>query len=106
MKTCITCKSNRIAEALGKVADCFSFEFQDISYDGYIPDCLGIGGDNMEIEFCLDCGQLQGKFPITDEVINEDKSIKYYLERQEKQREKFVLEDELKNAKCYSDLDR
>jgi hypothetical protein len=35
------------------------------SHDGYVPDDLGIGGgDYVEFDYCLDCGQLQGKFPL------------------------------------------
>jgi hypothetical protein len=50
---CSRCKSIRIANAGGKCSDLFG-----------VPDDLGIGGgDYMEIEYCLDCGQLQGTWP-------------------------------------------
>jgi hypothetical protein len=32
---------------------------------GYVPDDLGIGGgDDVHFAYCLDCGQIQGTFPL------------------------------------------
>jgi hypothetical protein len=32
---------------------------------GYVPRDLGIGGgDDVHFAYCLDCGQIQGKFPL------------------------------------------
>jgi hypothetical protein len=32
---------------------------------GYVPRDLGIGGgDDVHFDYCLDCGQIQGKFPL------------------------------------------
>ena len=32
---------------------------------GYVPRDLGIGGgDDVQFDYCLDCGQIQGKFPL------------------------------------------
>jgi hypothetical protein len=37
----------------------------DAAHDGYVPSKMGIGGgDYMEFSYCLDCGQIQGKFPV------------------------------------------
>ncbi|MCK5605789.1 hypothetical protein KAR91_28090 [Candidatus Pacearchaeota archaeon] len=38
----------------------------------YVPDDLGLGprggkGDDMEFDYCLDCGLIQGDFPILNE---------------------------------------
>jgi hypothetical protein len=34
-------------------------------YHGYVPRDLGIGGgDDVEFDYCLDCGQIQGRFPL------------------------------------------
>ena len=31
----------------------------------YVPRDLGIGGgDDVHFDYCLDCGQIQGKFPL------------------------------------------
>jgi hypothetical protein len=38
--------------------------------DGYVPDDLGIGGgDYVEFDMCLTCGQVQGKFPLPTAVL-------------------------------------
>lgn len=39
---------------------------QGRTYNGYVPDDIGIGeyGDYMRFTYCLDCGQIQGKFPL------------------------------------------
>lgn len=37
----------------------------NIEFDGYVPDDLGIGGgDYVEFDLCLDCGQVQGTWPL------------------------------------------
>lgn len=34
-------------------------------FDGYVPDDIGIGGgDYVEFTWCLECGQIQGQFPL------------------------------------------
>ena len=44
-----------------------NFNFKDVSKNGYVPRNLGIGGgDYYEITVCLDCGQMQGDWPVTD----------------------------------------
>lgn len=38
--------------------------FGEKEKDGYVPSDMGIGGgDYIEFEWCLDCGQIQGTFP-------------------------------------------
>ena len=33
--------------------------------DDYVPRDLGIGGgDNVQLAYCLDCGQIQREFPL------------------------------------------
>jgi hypothetical protein len=33
--------------------------------DGYVPKGIGIGGgDYVEFDWCLDCGQIQHEFPV------------------------------------------
>jgi len=70
MMKCSRCESERVAEVGGKCSDMFSAELGDSSHQGYVPDDLGIGGgDYLEFSFCLDCGQLQGKFPLPPAAI-------------------------------------
>jgi len=79
--SCKKCNSNRVAEVSAKCSDCCGVNLGDSTHEGYVPKDLGIGGgDYIEISFCLDCGQLQGNFPlpsakieknITDEQVEE-----------------------------------
>lgn len=69
--TCQTCKSERILSYNGKCSDLFSGsigpkhkDFSDDGY-GYVPEGLGIGGgDYLRGDLCLNCGQMQGKWPV------------------------------------------
>ncbi len=55
-----------------KCSDCFVATYKNGAitikdYDGYVPYNMGIGGgDYIEAIYCLDCGQIQGKFPIEE----------------------------------------
>jgi hypothetical protein len=45
--------------------DCCNVSIGEIDCEGYLPSDLGIGGgDDMRISVCLDCGQLQGTWPL------------------------------------------
>lgn len=62
---CDKCDSKRILRVSSKPSDCSSVTLGDVSHDGYLPKDLGIGGgDYVEFNLCLDCGKVQGKFPL------------------------------------------
>lgn len=62
---CQRCGSNRLASIDGKTSDCNSIDIEGKEFDGYVPDDIGIGGgDYIEMTWCLDCGQIQGKWPV------------------------------------------
>lgn len=74
-RECQRCKSYRILQIQAKCKDMCSAELQvdpankleahAVYHDGYVPHALGIGGgDYIEFEVCLNCGQMQGKYPI------------------------------------------
>jgi len=70
MKLCQTCKSPRIANLCAKCSDLCCWEYTDIDHDGYVPSNVGIGSDDyVEFDYCLDCGQIQGNFPIDMDAI-------------------------------------
>lgn len=74
-KTCQRCQSNRIASVCGKVRDCCSFSAGEYDRDGYVPHDMGIckgDGDYLEFEWCLECGQMQGTFPLPPAMIETD----------------------------------
>jgi len=64
---CISCRSTRIINVSGKSRDmnfvlCLADNYKS---EGYVPDGLNIGsGDYIEFEYCANCGQIQGEFPI------------------------------------------
>lgn len=65
MFNCQVCASSRIITVSGKCSDLFSAGHQGKEYDGYVPSNLEIGGgDYMEFDYCLDCGRIQGQFPV------------------------------------------
>ena len=64
---CKNCKSDRIMIVSGKTSDCFSSHYPKagLMIDDYPPTDMGIGGnDYMEFDYCLECGTIQGKFPV------------------------------------------
>lgn len=70
---CNKCNSKRVASVTAKCSDCCGVNMGDSSHEGYVPKDLGIGGgDYVEFSFCLDCGQLQGKFPLPPAEIEKD----------------------------------
>ncbi len=62
---CQKCNSKRIASIGGKCSDCCGVDVLHHSRSGYVPGDMGIGGgDYIEFDYCLDCGQIQGNFPL------------------------------------------
>lgn len=68
MSKCQNCESERILKIQGKCSDRFGMWGNNgQEYYGYVPDNIGIGGnDNIEFSYCLECGQIQGEFPVND----------------------------------------
>ncbi len=63
--SCNRCQSHRVADVVGKCSDTASFELGSKEHDGYVPYGVGIGGgDYIELKYCLDCGQIQGTWPL------------------------------------------
>lgn len=68
---CQKCNSDRILSVCGKTRDLCSASFAGRDRDGYVPYDLGIGsGDYLEFRVCLDCGQMQAAFPVSEEAVN------------------------------------
>ena len=62
---CQRCSSVRVAHVTGKCSDCSGVSLQDHETEGYVPRDMGIGGgDYMRFDLCLDCGQMQGTWPL------------------------------------------
>jgi hypothetical protein len=71
---CKKCQSPRLAEILAKCSDCCQIVYNGATYEGYPPEDFGIGdgGDDVEITLCLNCGQVQGKWPRPEPDISEE----------------------------------
>lgn len=77
---CQRCESDRILEILSKSSDLNAIYYKNKEYSGYVPSGLNIDegtGDYINILYCLECGQIQGDFPISDDVFY---NIVKYLE--------------------------
>ena len=64
--SCQNCESDRIFKIDGKCSDLCSalFKGQDVESD-YAPYIDNVcGGDYIRVTVCLECGQVQGKFPV------------------------------------------
>jgi hypothetical protein len=73
---CQTCKSKNLVCINGKSSDLNEIEEVNGSYHtvGYLPNIANVcGGDYIEFTFCLDCGQIQGKFPVEIEKDKDEK---------------------------------
>lgn len=70
---CDNCGSDRILEINGKVSDCGTYEFDGVEVDGYAPDVTNVcGGDYIYPDICLNCGKVQGKFPVENPDMGND----------------------------------
>lgn len=66
-KICQRCGSERVAEICAKCSDLCSTSIGVLDCDGYAPQDMGLEndyGDYVHFSYCLDCGQIQGKWPI------------------------------------------
>jgi len=68
---CQRCDSRRIATLDAKPGDLCQWQGSGLFLDGYCPGGVGIGrgGDYVRFDYCLDCGQMQGVFPISKEAV-------------------------------------
>ena len=65
--SCQKCGSDRIVSVSGKVSDMFYGSYKEYEVDGYVPGDIGIGGgDYIEFVYCLECGQIQGDWPLPE----------------------------------------
>lgn len=63
--TCSRCSSARIVQISAKCSDLCYVQIGNRARDGYVPEDLGLGGgDYLRFNSCLDCGQIQGTFPL------------------------------------------
>jgi hypothetical protein len=64
---CQRCQNDRLLWICVKTRDGFSGVIKDKAYSGYIPPDIGINDefmDYLQFHFCLNCGQVQGNYPL------------------------------------------
>jgi len=59
---CQRCESKRIVSIYSKSSDCNFISMGMYSKSGYMD--LGEDSDGLDFEWCLECGQIQGEFPL------------------------------------------
>ena len=64
--SCQSCKSDRVLSISAKCADLCGGTFKGKEFEGYAPSVNNIcKGDYIDVTICLECGQVQGAFPVT-----------------------------------------
>jgi len=66
IRICQRCGKAKVCSIMGKTSDCFAMTWYDgKEQDGYVVPVIGIGGgDYIEFDYCLHCGQIQGDWPV------------------------------------------
>ena len=78
MKNC-KCGSSRIASVTAKCSDMCGVTMLNTmkSQSDYVPKDMGFYGDGygdyVEFDYCLDCGQMQGQFPLKKTALEKRK---------------------------------
>lgn len=98
---CQKCLSTRIASVSAKCSDCFFAEIDNNEHDGYVLDDIGIGGgEYVNFKHCLDCGQIQGIWPLPTSTLEKgisDEEVLKFFENYFREGEPHV------NLKSYND---
>ena len=62
---CQTCDGARLCYVRVKSSDQNILDLPHASHQGYVPRDMNIGGDDyLRMIYCLDCGQIQGDWPL------------------------------------------
>jgi len=70
---CQSCKSERLADVTAKCNDMCMFSVGGKESDDYAPIDVGLGGGSyVDFCYCLDCGQMQGEWPVEPCILEEE----------------------------------
>lgn len=73
---CTKCNSERIASVSAKCDDRCFITVGNQERSDYPPRDMGIGGgDYVDFSYCLDCGQMQGQFPLAPTEMEEHDDV-------------------------------
>jgi hypothetical protein len=71
---CQRCNSQRVIHCYAKANDLAMAQFGKKEHDGYYPEDLGIeGGSEITFDYCLNCGQIQGTWPVPLSLLEQGK---------------------------------
>jgi hypothetical protein len=73
-KQCDKCKSDRLLMVYVQGRDMHQLEYKGQDYEGYMVQGLGLYGnygDATQFKLCMECGKIQGNFPIPEENLND-----------------------------------
>lgn len=78
---CSRCNSDRVAYVSAHASDCFYYFIPGVGGTNYyLPNDWGIGGgDDLEMNFCMNCGQIQGEFPLPETEFEREKPEKKWI---------------------------
>ncbi len=63
------CTCERTMSVSGKCNDLCHIDLPEGEVDGYVPRDLNIGGgDYISFTVCMDCGKIQGEWPLPQEA--------------------------------------
>jgi len=63
--SCDSCGSDRILSLNAKCSDRCTASFNGVHREGYAPSVANVsGGDYVTPSVCLECGKVQGSFPV------------------------------------------
>jgi len=65
---CDSCESERVATVEGDITNGFRLTIKEENFTEYVPRDIGFGidGNYMKFKYCLNCGKIQGIFPVSD----------------------------------------
>lgn len=79
MSGCTKCNSTRVMRMSAKCNDMFVARINGHEYDGYVIDGVDPigGGDYLQFNVCLECGQVQGDWPVPELPLERGMKIDY-----------------------------
>ena len=72
MESCQRCNSVRLVSITASDSEEIQIEYRGTECEKYAPDGIGIADcDALEFTYCVNCGQIQGIFPVSDDDVRE-----------------------------------
>jgi hypothetical protein len=70
--SCSNCGSELLLNISAKCSDACFAKFGELEHEGYVPRIKGLGGgDYINLQVCVACGQVQNLEPLTEPELRE-----------------------------------